>query len=180
MSYITDADPYLHGNSKRWKNWQSNYKEPKTCISCENRHGQIYPYHATLYEPEHLHCRCKVVPMRTKKIGTATEAGWDGADAWLMYRGKLPDNYITKKEAKEAGWIPKSQNLAELLPGKQIGGDIYLNNEGKLPQSSTRVWYEADFDFSGGYRKEKRILYSNDGLIFVSHDHMQTFYELVK
>lgn len=111
MSYITDADPYLSGDSVKWKNWQSNYKEPKTCISCENRHGQIYPYHATLYEPEHLHCRCKVVPMRTKKVGTATE---------------------------------------------------------------------ADFDFSSGRRNRKRILYSSDGLIFVSYDHAQSFYELVR
>ena len=29
-------------------------------------------------------------------------------------------------------------------------------------------------------RNNKRILYSNDGLIFVSYDHAKTFYELVK
>ena len=38
--------------------------------------------------------------MRTKKVGTATDWGFDGADAWVMYRGKLPDYYITKEEAK--------------------------------------------------------------------------------
>ena len=39
---------------------------------------------------------------------------------------------------------------------------------------------EADFDFIGGYRNSKRFLYSNDGLVFISYDHAQTFYELVK
>ena len=29
-------------------------------------------------------------------------------------------------------------------------------------------------------RYNKRILYSNDGLIFVSYDHAKTFYELVR
>lgn len=180
MSYITDADPYLSGDSTKWKNWQSNYKEPKTCIKCENRHGQIYPYHATLYDLEHLHCRCKVVPMRTKKVGTATEAGWDGADAWLMYRGRLPDNYITKEEALKAGWKPALHNLSKVCPGKLIGGVVYYNKQEKLPDKIGRVWYEADFDYITEYRGENRILYSNDGLIFVSYDHAKTFYELVK
>ena len=180
MSFITDADSYHLGDSKKWKNWQSNYKEPKTCITCENEHGRIYPYLSPTYVPAHSNCRCKIIPMRTKQVGTATESGWDGVDAWLMYRGRLPDNYISKKDARARGRIPKKQNLSEVLPGKQIGGDVYLNNEGKLPQSNMRVWYEADFDFLGGYRTGKRVLYSNDGLIFISYDHARTFYELVK
>ena len=61
-----------------------------------------------------------------------------------------------------------------------IGGDIFYNNQGKLPKNLNRVWYEADFDYVSGYRNTCRILYSNDGLIFVSYDHAQTFYELVK
>ena len=44
MKYITDADPYLNGDSKNFKNWQSIYKEPKTCYTCENKHGKIYSY----------------------------------------------------------------------------------------------------------------------------------------
>ncbi|MBQ4071240.1 MAG: ribonuclease [Clostridia bacterium] len=117
--------------------------------------------------------------MRTKEVGTATDRGFDGADAWLLYRNRLPDYYVTKEEAAVAGWIPRKQNLAEVLPGKQIGGNIYLNKEMKLPQKQGRIWREADFDFVDGYRNSKRILYSNDGLIFVSYDHVQTFYELI-
>lgn len=118
--------------------------------------------------------------MRTKQVGTATQEGWNGADAWLMYRQRLPDNYITKKEALKAGWIPESHNLSKVCPGKLIGNIPYKNKEGKLPNKIGRIWYEADFDYATEYRGENRILYSNDGLIFVSYDHAKTFYELVK
>ena len=180
MNFTTNADPYISGNSKKWKNWQSNYKEPKTCMICEDDHGRIYPYLSPTYALAHQNCRCKIIPMRTKKVGAATESGWDGADAWLMYRKRLPDNYITKKEALELGWSRKKKNLAEKCPGKTIGGDLYMNDKSKLPDALNRVWREADFDFISGKRNRKRILYSNDGLIFISYDHAQTFYELVK
>lgn len=180
MEYITKADPYIEGNSNFWKNWQSIYKEPRTCKPCEDKHGKIYPFNTPTYIPEHTYCRCKIVPMRTKQVGTATQEGWNGADAWLMYRQRLPDNYITKKEALKAGWIPESHNLSKVCPGKLIGNIPYKNKEGKLPNKIGRIGYEADFDYATEYRGENRILYSNDGLIFVSYDHAKTFYELVK
>ena len=98
MKFTTDADPYVTGNSKTWKNWQSIYNESRTCKPCSDKHGKIYPFDSEPYIPEHLRCRCKIVPMRTKEVGTGTSEGWNGADAWLMYQGKLPDNYITKKK----------------------------------------------------------------------------------
>ena len=58
--------------------------------------------------------------------------------------------------------------------------DPYPNREGKLPVSPNRKWYEADFDYQSEGRNSKRILYSNDGLVFVSYDHSKTFYELIK
>ena len=58
--------------------------------------------------------------------------------------------------------------------------DIYKNREGKLPSAPGRVWHEADINYNKGYRNRERILYSNDGLIFVTYDHYQTFYEMVK
>ena len=181
MSYITKADPYLAGDSRTWKNWQSKYDEPRTCKLCEEeKHGKIYPFSAETHIPAHLRCRCEIVPMRTKQVGTATNEGWKGADAWLMYRGRLPDNYITKEEALKAGWSRKKKNLAEKCPGKIIGGDTYDNDKLKLPVLINRVWREADFDYVSGKRNRKRIIFSNDGLIFVSYDHAQTFYELVK
>jgi hypothetical protein len=64
--------------------------------------------------------------------------------------------------------------------GKIIGGDVYKNNEGKLPQTNSRIWYEADINYTSGYRGTDRIFYSNDGLIFVSYDHGTTFYEIAE
>ena len=110
--------------------------------------------------------------------GRATEAGEDGADYYLANKGKLPSNYISKKDAKALGWESKKGNLANVADGKIIGGDIYKNNEGRLPQANGRIWYEADINYTSGYRGNERIFYSNDGLIFVSYDHGYTFYEI--
>lgn len=51
---------------------------------------------------------------------------------------------------------------------------------GKIPCAPGRTWFEADIDYTYGKRNLKRILYSNDGLVFVSEDHYQTFYEITK
>lgn len=56
---------------------------------------------------------------------------------------------------------------------------IYRNYDGHLPNKYGRVWYEADINYSGGFRNSMRIVYSNDALIFVTYDHYQTFYEIV-
>lgn len=50
-----------------------------------------------------------------------------------------------------------------------------MNRNGHLPSAPGRVWYEADINYSTGYRGVERILFSNDGLIFVTYDHYQTF-----
>ena len=69
-----------------------------------------------------------------------------------------------------------SERLVMLLTAS-IGGDIYRNIDGRLPESPGRVWYEADFDYMGGFRNN-RIIYPNDGLVFVTHDHYLTFSEV--
>ena len=51
-----------------------------------------------------------------------------------------------------------------------IGGDSYKNKEGKLPSAPGRVWYEADINYESGYRNRQRILYLNDGLVFVTYE----------
>ena len=82
MTIIPDL--YLEGDSKQWKNWQAKYLDIKTCEDCRKKHGKIYNFSAKRYQPEHLYCRCAVIPMRTKEVGTATDRGFDGADAWLL------------------------------------------------------------------------------------------------
>ena len=112
------------------------------------------------------------------QAGYATEKGEEGADYWLLLHGELPEYYISKEEAKRLGWTSKQGNLAEILPGRMIGGGVFKNGEGKLPDAPGRVWYEADVDYTGGYRNDKRIVFSNDGLIFFTDDHFVTFTEI--
>ena len=93
--------------------------------------------------------------------------------------GELPNNYITKKEATNLGWVSKEGNLWEVAPGKSIGGDYFGNYEGLLPEDDDRDYYECDIDYEGGYRNSKRIIYSNDGLIYYTEDHYESFEEIV-
>lgn len=92
--------------------------------------------------------------------------------------GKLPSNYITKKEAAALGWKSKEGNLEAVAKGRSIGGDPFGNREKRLPEAPGRSWYECDIDFDGGFRNAKRILFSNDGLIYYTDDHYKTFVQL--
>lgn len=94
---------------------------------------------------------------------------------YLHTYGHLPSNYITKRAAKELGWISSEGNLDEVAPGMSIGGDYFGNYEGILPETNNRDYYECDIDFDGTYRNGKRIVYSNDGLIYYTEDHYETF-----
>lgn len=97
---------------------------------------------------------------------------------YLHLYGHLPDNYITKREAESLGWDSRQGNLWEVAPGKSIGGSRFGNYEGALPEKEGRKYYECDIDFDGGYRGPKRIIYSDDGLIFFTGDHYKTFEKL--
>lgn len=97
---------------------------------------------------------------------------------YLHIYGHLPDNYITKKEAQELGWDSQKGNLHDVAPGKSIGGSHYGNYEGLLPEKEGRKYFECDLDYEGGYRGAKRLIYSNDGLIFYTEDHYKTFEQL--
>jgi len=88
---------------------------------------------------------------------------------------KLPKNFITKKEAVDLGWKSSEGNLWEVTDKMSIGGDKFGNREGKLPNDGDRQYYECDIDYDGGYRGAKRIVYSNDGLIYYTEDHYESF-----
>ncbi|MDD4801926.1 MAG: ribonuclease domain-containing protein [Syntrophomonas sp.] len=91
---------------------------------------------------------------------------------------QLPKNYITKKEAAASGWESNKGNLWEVTDQKSIGGDVFQNREGKLPKAKGRQWYECDVNYYGGYRGEERLIFSNDGLIYYTQDHYETFTEI--
>lgn len=102
----------------------------------------------------------------------------DEVALYLHTFGHLPDNYITKKEAQKLGWDSKKGNLPEVAPGKSIGGSHFGNYEGQLPEKEDRKYYECDLEYDGGYRGAKRLIYSDDGLIFYTEDHYKTFEQL--
>ena len=95
--------------------------------------------------------------------------------AYIHEYGHLPSNFITKKEAKKLGWVSSEGNLWEVAPGKSIGGDYFGNYEGNLPEAKGRDYYECDIDTDGSYRGAKRIVFSDDGLIYYTEDHYETF-----
>lgn len=95
--------------------------------------------------------------------------------AYIHEYGHLPSNFITKKEAKKLGWVSSEGNLGKVAPGMSIGGDYFGNFEGNLPESKGRDYYECDIDTDGSYRGAKRIVFSNDGLIYYTEDHYETF-----
>ena len=96
---------------------------------------------------------------------------------YLKEHGELPDYYITKSEAKSMGWVPSKGNLCEVAPGKAIGGDIWTNRQKSLPTKSGRKYFEADLNYNCGNRNADRVVFSNDGLVFVTHDHYRNFEE---
>ena len=101
----------------------------------------------------------------------------DVADYLHLY-GHLPDNFITKKEAKALGWDSQAGNLDEVAPGKSIGGDSFGNREGLLPKEKGRSYWECDVNYEGGHRGSERLIYSSDGLIFYTADHYKSFEQL--
>ena|GEM_PF-188420 len=108
----------------------------------------------------------------------ANSDDFEGVAAELRNTGSLPDNFITKDQAKALGWKPKQGNLHEVAPGKSIGGDRFGNNEGLLPSADGRQWFEADIGYESGFRGSDRLLYSSDGLIYKTTDHYKTFTRL--
>jgi hypothetical protein len=128
----------------------------------------------------------KIVDRATDFVQSANALGWKSTrEAFddmgqvvknLAKEGKLPPNYITKYEAQKLGWDPKKGNLGEVAPGKVIGGDVYKNRNGKLPDGDYR---EADVGFRGGFRGSERVVYSSDGgKVYFTNDHYESFTEV--
>lgn len=115
--------------------------------------------------------------VRTVQEGGSYTGMQDVADYIHIY-GKLPSNFITKKQALELGWKSDEGNLHVVAPGKSIGGDTFGNREGLLPSEKGRKYYECDINYEEGFRGAERIIYSSDGLVFYTSDHYRTFAQL--
>ena len=104
--------------------------------------------------------------------GTYTSA--EDVALYIHLYGHLPDNFITKKQAEKLGW--QGGSLEPYAPGKCIGGSRFGNYEGLLPEKEGRSYTECDIDTLGASRRgAKRIVFSNDGLIYYTEDHYESF-----
>ena len=98
----------------------------------------------------------------------------EDVSSYLLEYGHLPDNFITKKEAKALGW--SSGSLEPYAPGKCLGGDSFGNREGLLPKAEGRTWTECDINTLGkDSRGDERLVFSNDGLIYYTGDRYKSF-----
>lgn len=96
--------------------------------------------------------------------------------AYIDEYDTLPENYITKSEAEDLGWESSEGNLWEVAEGMSIGGDYFGNYEGLLPEEDD--YREADVNYDGGYRGPERLIYSDDGDIYYTDDHYESFEQL--
>lgn len=98
----------------------------------------------------------------------------DDVALYIHLYGHLPDNFITKDEARDLGWSGGS--LEPYAPGKSIGGSHFGNYEGLLPEADGRSYTECDINTMGAdSRGAERIVFSNDGLIYYTNDHYESF-----
>ena len=93
---------------------------------------------------------------------------------YIHIYGELPENYITKSECQKLGYDHSRAQYA--VPDGAIGGDTFGNREGLLPKAPGRTWKECDIDtWDKNARGKKRIVFSNDGLIYYTDDHYESF-----
>lgn len=94
---------------------------------------------------------------------------------YIHIYGCLPKNYVTKAEANAMGCHSLGR-IEDYLDHGAIGGDTFYNREGLLPKKSGRVYTECDIDtWNKTSRGAKRIVFSNDGLVYYTEDHYRSF-----
>lgn len=100
--------------------------------------------------------------------------------AYLRAYDHLPNNYLTKRQARDKGWVPEKGNLRDLGPMAIIGGDRFGNREKQLPDREGLRYKECDVNYNGGPRGPERLVYDNEGNIYYTQDHYRHFEDVTK
>jgi ribonuclease T1 len=108
-----------------------------------------------------------------QRIGLSDVTGFVETVQSLRSDRRLPPRYVTKGQAQAHGW--HGGGLCTIWPGHVIGGDLMRNFGGKLPDRAGRYFYEADLDSDCHSRGPKRLVFSSDGLIYLTVDHYNSF-----
>ena len=122
----------------------------------------------------------------TKSIYEAVEESGlyttkDSVAAYLCKFDKLPGNYVGKDEGislyetKTGNTFSKWNFNPWTTIGVMIGGDVYDNHDGQLPEGN---YHEADVDYSAKNRGTKRLIYQSDCVIYYTADHYESFNKL--
>jgi guanyl-specific ribonuclease Sa len=155
-----------------------NISEETTTESPQTQSSQIYETEPET-KPQSLQPQSTEQPQTETAITAtldedATYTTKEDVALYIYTYGHLPNNFITKKEAENLGWSGGS--LEPYAPGKCIGGSRFGNYEGILPEKDGRTYTECDIDTLGADKRgAKRIVFSNDGLIYYTEDHYETF-----
>ncbi len=108
-------------------------------------------------------------------VGLSDVDGFVETVETLRADGHLPARYVSKRRARELGWRPGT-DLCRLTTGDALGGDRFADRQHQLPSSAGRRWREADLDERCAVgRGTRRLIWSSDGLIYVTVDHYRTF-----
>ena len=105
----------------------------------------------------------------------------DSVAAYLCKFDKLPSNYVGKNEGKSLYESKTGNSFSKwnfnpwTTLGVMIGGDVFENREGLLPNGS---YHEADVDYSAKNRGTKRLIYQSDCVIYYTADHYESFDKL--
>lgn len=118
-------------------------------------------------------------PVAPTEAPAVSEDGWynskEDVALYIHLYGRLPENYVTKREAQAEGWTGGSVE-PYTGEGTALGGSRFGNYEGLLPEAEDRTYTECDIDTVGrASRGAKRVVFSNDGLVYYTGDHYESF-----
>lgn len=126
--------------------------------------------------PEVIEVQEEAEEVKEKEVLLDEHGTYDTKDEVALFihqYNRLPDNFMTKKEAREYGWSGGALN--RVVKGKCIGGDVFSNFEGVLPDIDG-TYYECDIDtLTKKKRGAKRIVFSDEGDIYYTEDHYESF-----